>query len=61
MRREAYRAELFRPLRVASASRSAIAFSEVGTDDPAHLVQSVFPVKAAYAGQSLPLGSVAAA
>ena len=39
---------------LASASRTAIAFSKVGTDDPAHHVRSVFPVKAAYACQSLP-------
>jgi hypothetical protein len=39
---------------LASASRTAIAFSEVGTDDPAHHVRSVFPVEAAHACQSLP-------
>ena len=39
---------------LASASRTAIASSEVGSDDPAHHVRSVFPVKAAYACQSLP-------
>ncbi len=40
--------------RLASASPTAIASSEVGTDDPAHHVRSVFPVKAASACQSLP-------
>jgi hypothetical protein len=40
--------------RLASASCTVIAFSEVGTDDPAHLVRSVFPMQAASACQSLP-------
>jgi hypothetical protein len=40
--------------RLASASPTAIAFREVGTDRPAHLVRLVFPMKAASACQSLP-------
>ena len=37
-----------------SASPTAIALSEVDSDDPALHVRSVFPVKATYACQSLP-------
>jgi len=39
---------------LASASRAAIAFSDVSTDTPAHHVRSVFPMQAAYACQSFP-------